>query len=134
MSRNGVLDVLVLGDPAPLHGLIDGVRVIDGTNVTTRFDSATDTWAVTSADGEELTAHTLIGTAASNDDAVARHGIPNRFHIPGPHTHRQARYVARLIDALRRSGASRIESRSPRLRVHPVLPTRGSHGSTSPDR
>lgn len=33
--------------------------------------------------------------------------------------------MARLIDALRRSGASRIESRSPRLRVHRLLPTRG---------
>nr|WP_046286107.1 DUF4873 domain-containing protein [Mycobacterium sp. UM_NZ2] len=125
MSRNDVLDVVVLGDPTPLHGLIDGVRAVDATGVTTRFDSGTDTWTVTTADGEELTARTLIGTAASTDDAVARHGVPNRFHIPGPHTHRQARYVARLVDALRRSGASRIESRSPRLRVHPVLPTRG---------
>ncbi|UVO12179.1 DUF4873 domain-containing protein [Mycobacterium sp. SVM_VP21] len=125
MSRNGVLDVVVLGNPAPLRGLIDGVRAVDATNVTTRFDSGTDTWTVTTTDGEELTARTLIGTAASTDDAVARHGVPNRFHIPGPHTHRQARYVARLIDALRRSGASRIESRSPRLRVHPLLPTRG---------
>ncbi|QZA08618.1 DUF4873 domain-containing protein [Mycolicibacter heraklionensis] len=125
MSRNGVLDVVVLGDPALLHGLIDGVRAVDPANVTTRFDSATDTWTVTTADGQELTARTLIGTAASTDDAVARHGVPNRFQVPGPHTRRQARYVARLIDALRRSGASRIESRSPRLRVHRLLPTRG---------
>lgn|GEM_PF-1525729 len=125
MSRNGVLDVVVLGDPARLHGLIDGVRAVEATNVTTRFDSGTDTWTVTTAEGEELTARTLIGTAASTDDAVARHGVPNRFHIPGPHTRRQARYVARLINALRRSGASRIESRSPRLRVHSLLPTRG---------
>lgn len=125
MSRNGVLDVVVLGDPALLHGLIDGVRAVDPANVTTRFDSGTDTWTVTTADGQELTARTLIGTAASTDDAVARHGVPNRFQVPGPHTRRQARYVARLIDALRRSGASRIESRSPRLRVHRLLPTRG---------
>lgn len=125
MSRNGVLDVVVLGDPTRLHGLIDDVRAVDATNATTRFDSGTDTWTVRTADGEELTARTLIGTAASTDDAVARHGLPNRFQIPGPHTRRQARYVAGIIDALRRSGASRIESRSPRLRVHPVLPTRG---------
>ncbi|WP_024443721.1 DUF4873 domain-containing protein [Mycobacterium sp. UM_WGJ] len=125
MSRNGVIDVVVLGDPAPLHGLIDGVRVVDAANVTTRFDSGTDTWTVTTSDGEKLSARALIGTAASTDDAVARHGVPNRFQIPGPHTRRQARYVARLIDALRRSGASRIESRSPRLRVRPLLPTRG---------
>lgn len=125
MSRNGVLDVVVLGDPTRLHGLIDDVRVVDATNVTPRFDSDTDTWTVTTADGEELTARTLIGTAASTDDSVARHGLPNRFQIPGPHTRRQARYVAGIIDALRRSGASRIESRSPRLRVHPLLPTRG---------
>lgn len=121
----GVLDVVVLGDPARLHGLIDDARVVDRADVTTRFDSGTDTWAVTTAEGEELTTRALIDTTASPDDTVATHGVPNRFRIPGPHTRRQARYVARLIDGLRRSGASRIESRSPRLRVHPLLPTRG---------
>lgn len=125
MSHPDVLDVVVLGDPAPLHGLIDSARAVDAANVTTRFDSATDTWTVTTADGEQLRARTLVGTAASADGVVARHGIPNRFQIPGPHTRRQARYVARVIDGLRRSGASRVESRAPRLRVHPLLPTRG---------
>ncbi|NDJ89644.1 DUF4873 domain-containing protein [Mycolicibacter kumamotonensis] len=127
MSGNGILDVLVLGDPARLHGLFDGARIVDpaGGDVTTRFDSADETWAVTTTDGEVLTARVIIDAIASPDDVVAVHGRPNRFAIPGPHTRRQARYVARLIEGLQRSGASRIESRSPRLRVHPVLPTRG---------
>lgn len=127
MSRTDILDVVVLGDPARLHGLIDGARVVDpGTGkVVTRFDSDTDTWTVTTPDGEALTARALIDTTASPDGVVAAHGIPNRFRIPGPHTRRQAHYVARLIDGLQRSGSSRIESRSPRVRVRRWLPTRG---------
>jgi hypothetical protein len=127
VSHSDILDVVVLGDPARLHGLLDGARVIDpaGTDVTTRFDSAEETWAVTTADGAVLTARVIIDATTSRDDVVAAHGTPNRFRIPGPHTRRQARYVARLVESMQRSGASRIESRSPRLRVHPVLPTRG---------
>ncbi|BBY34449.1 DUF4873 domain-containing protein [Mycolicibacter minnesotensis] len=125
MSASGVLEVLVLGDSARLHGVIPGTRALDPATVSTRFDSDTDTWTVTTGSGEQLIARTLISTAESTDAVVARHGVPNRFQLPGPHTRRQARYVARLIDNLRRSGASRIESRAPRLRVHPFLPTRG---------
>lgn len=125
MTRTGVLAVVVLGDPAPLHGLIGATRVVDPAGVTTRFDSDTDTWTLITPEGEVLTARTVIDSAASSHGVVAAHGIPNRFRIPGPHTLRQARYVARLVDGLRRSGASRIESRSPRLRVHPLLGTRG---------
>ena len=125
MTRTGVLDVVVLGDPARLHGLIDGIHAVDPAGVTTRFDSRTDTWTVTTQTGEVLTVRALIDTAESSDDVVATHGVPNRFRIPGPHTRRQARYVAGLVDALRRSGASRVESRSPRIRVRQLLPTRG---------
>lgn len=116
-------DVIVLGDPARLHGLLDGALAV-ASATRTRFDSDTETWTVTTADGD-VTARILIDAVASADDVVATHGIPNRFRIPGPHTRRQARYVARLITGLRRSGAARIESRSPRLRVRPLLPTRG---------
>lgn len=127
MSHTGILDVVVLGNPAHLHGLLDGVRVIDPGmgDVTTRFDSAEDTWTVTTADGEALTARVIIDATASSDGVVAAHGTPNRFRIPGPHSRRQARYVARLVDGLQRSGASRIEARPARVRVHPLLPTRG---------
>ena len=116
-------DVIVLGDPGRLHGLLDGAVAV-GSAASTRFNSDTETWTVMAADGE-LTARVLIDATASADGVVAVHGIPNRFGIPGPHTRRQARYVARLIDGLRRSGAARIESRPPRLRVRPLLPTRG---------
>lgn len=118
-------DVVVLGDPARLHGLVEHARVVDPA-AQTRFDSATETWAVTAPDGEVVTARVLIDATASADGVVAAHGIPNRFRIPGPHTRRQARYVARLVDVMQRSGVGRIESRSPRLRVHPLLPTRGA--------
>jgi len=121
---SGVLDVIVLGDPARLHGLIGSSRVVDPA-ATTRFDSTDDTWTVTVPGGEVLRARVLIDATASPDDVVASHGVPNRFRIPGPHTRRQARYVARLVDGLQRSGAGRIEARPARVRVHPLLPTRG---------
>lgn len=124
MSRTGILDVVALGDPARLHGLIDVARVVDPA-ATTRFDGNTDTWMVIAPDGEQLAARVLIDTTASPDGVVAAHGSPNRFRIPGPHTRRQARYVARVVDGLQRSGASRIESCSPRLRVRALLPNRG---------
>ena len=124
MSHNSLCDVIVVGDPVRLHGLISGCRTVDPT-AATRFDNATDTWTVATPDGEVVSARVIIDATPSADDAVARHGVPNRFRIPGPHTHRQARYVARLIDGLRRSGAGRIEARSPRLRVRSLLPTRG---------
>lgn len=124
MSRTDIHDVVVLGDPARLHGLIDGTSAVDQGAVT-RFDSGTDTWTVTAPDGEALTARALIDTTPSPDGVIAAHGMPNRFRIPGPHTRRQARYVAGLIDGLRRSGASRIECRSSRMRVRRWLPTRG---------
>lgn len=118
------VDVVVLGDPARLYGLLDGARVVDPA-ATARFDSAGDTWTVTGPDGEVISARVLIDATASPDDVVATHGVPNRFRIPGPHTRRQARYVARLVDGLRRSGASRIEARPARVRVRRYLPTRG---------
>lgn len=124
MTPTGVCDVLVLGDPARLHGLIGDHRAVESA-ATARFDNATDTWAVTTTDGELLTARVVIDTTAAADGVVAAHGVPNRFRIPGPHTRRQARYVARLIDGFTRSGASRIESRSSRLRVRSLPGTRG---------
>ena len=117
-----VLDVLILGDPARAPGL-HYAGVVDA-GATTEFDSATDTWTVTTPSGDRLTARVLVDVTTSGDDLVAAHGTPNRFRIPGPHTRRQARYVAKVLSGLRRSGASRIEARS-RVRVRPLLPTRG---------
>lgn len=124
MSPSDILEVIVLGDSARLHGLFDGARIVEAA-AATRFDSADDTWTVTTTDGEVLTARVIVDATASSDDVVAAHGTPNRFRITGPHTRRQARYVARLLNGLQRSGASRIEARPPRVRVHALLPTRG---------
>lgn len=116
-------DVIVLGDPARTHGLLGRYRVAESA-VSTRFDNSTDTWTVTTAHGQQLTGRIVVDAAPSGDDTVAAHGAPNRFRIPGPHTYRQARYVARVIDGLRRSDTTRVEAHS-RITVHPVLPTRG---------
>ncbi|MEZ0363876.1 DUF4873 domain-containing protein [Mycobacterium sp. pUA109] len=115
--------VLVIGDPGRLRGLL-GYDTAVPSAATTRFDNRTDTWTVTTADGQTRTARILVDTTESNDEVVAVHGVPNHFRIPGPHTDRQARYVAGCLDAVRRGGATRIEARS-RIRVHRRLPTRG---------
>lgn len=115
--------VVVLGDPARLHGRLTGYRAAAADSATD-FDSATDTWTVRTPDGAVLSARVLIDARPSADDLIAAHGSPNLFRIPGPHTGRQARYVARLVRGLQRSGAGRIEAHG-RVRVHPVLPTRG---------
>lgn len=116
-------DIVIIGDPGRAHGCFRHTAVIHDA-ATTRFDNSTDTWTVTTAAGQTLTARVLVDTAPGDDDAVAVHGVPNHFRIPGPHTARQARYVAGCINGLRRSGSTRIEALS-RVRVHRLLPTRG---------
>lgn len=119
----GVVDAIVLGDPSRVHGQLSNF-IVAPTAVAKQFDNDADTWTVTTADGQTLTGRLLINTTPGNDDVVAAHGVPNYFRIPGPHTPRQARYVAGLIDGLHRSRSTRIEARS-RVRVHRLLPTRG---------
>jgi hypothetical protein len=115
--------LVVIGDPAPTHGRLSSYTVAPAA-AATRFDNDTDTWTVTTTEGRALTGRVVVNTAAGDDDVVAVHGIPNYFRIPGPHTARQAGYVARLLNGLCRSGSTRIEARS-RVRVHRLLPTRG---------
>ncbi|BBY56628.1 DUF4873 domain-containing protein [Mycolicibacillus koreensis] len=121
-----VATVTVVGDPDRLHGLIT-VDHVAPAGAHTRFDSATDTWTV-GTDGDDTAAshrtRLVIDTTPAGEDLVAVHGIPNYFRVPGPHTRRQAAYVARLVAAVRAGGAERIEARS-RVRVHRRLPTRG---------
>ncbi|HEX7323080.1 MAG TPA: DUF4873 domain-containing protein [Mycobacterium sp.] len=118
-----VSDVIVVGEPDRTHERLGKCTVIDAAT-TTRFDNDTDTWTVTATDGSALTGRVVVDTASRGDGAVAIHGVPNYFRIPGPHTARQARYIAGLIDGMRRGGSTRIEARS-RVRVHRLLPTRG---------
>ena len=77
-----------------------------------RFDSTTDTWTVTRADDRTSSARAVIDARRSDDDAVAVHGLPNYFRIPGPHVERQVRYVDRCLELLDRSGYTRMEAKS----------------------
>jgi hypothetical protein len=121
VSDDGV-GVIVIGDPARLHGRLGDYTVAHHATAK-RFDTDTDTWTVTTADGQTPAARVLVDATARDDDVVAAHAIPNCFRIPGPHTDRQARYVAGCLEAFRRSGSTRIEARA-RVRVHRLLPTR----------
>ncbi|HET9875878.1 MAG TPA: DUF4873 domain-containing protein [Mycobacterium sp.] len=126
MSGNDIHDVagvVVIGDPTRTHGQLSRYTPTP-TVAAKRFDNGTDTWTVTTADGQTLTGRVVVNTNPSDDHIVAAHGIPNYFRIPGPHTARQARYVARLIDRMHRTGSTRIEARAT-VRVHRLLPTRG---------
>ncbi len=123
VSAPPVATVTVLGDPDRLHGLLT-VDHVAPADAVTRFDSATDTWTVTAGDAPQHRTRLVVDTTPGGADVVATHGIPNHFRVPGPHTRRQAAYVARLVAAVRAGGVERIEARS-RVRVHRRLPTRG---------
>ncbi len=93
------------------------VIVIREADVKARFDSATDTWTVTTPDGDINTARTVIKAHRSDDPTIAIHGLPNYFRVPGPDVERQARFVQRCLDLFDRSGATRIEAKS-RIVLH----------------
>ena len=97
---------IVIGD----HGSFPGTVVTDAHHL--RYDDATDMWTVVAPDGRELTARTVIDTRASRDPAVAAHGQPNYFRIPGPDVGRQTRFVARCLDVMDQSGCTRMEAKS----------------------
>lgn len=84
----------------------------DGRFANARFDNATDTWTVTTADGTSSSARAVIDARHSRDDAVAVHGMPNYFRVPGPDVERQIRYVDRCLELLARSGCTRMEAKS----------------------
>lgn len=88
-----------------------------------RFDHDTETWTVTTQNGETESAPVVIDARRSDDPTIAVHGIPNHFRIPGPQVERQTRFVQRCLDLFERSGATRIEAKSRiRLRRWDPLP------------
>jgi hypothetical protein len=92
--------------------ILVSVIVIREGGAKARFDSATDTWTVTTPDGDTETARTVIKVQRSDDPTVAIHGMPNYFRVPGPDVERQTRFVQRCLDMFERSGATRIEAKS----------------------
>lgn len=110
------MSVIVVGGAAPADlGIAEYAVLPDAA--TTRFDVGTETWTVTSADGRTATARIVVDLRASGIPAVASHGVPNYFRIPGPGVRRQARYIARCLRLIERTGATRIEARG-RIVVH----------------
>ena len=115
------MNLIVIGAQLP-----PGLEVIDpallADSASAHFDNATETWTVTSTGGESATAAVVVDARPSGNPAVASHGVPNHFRIPGPHVRRQARYVTRCLRMIERSGAARVEARG-RIVVHPWRPT-----------
>lgn len=96
---------IVIGD----GGSFPGTAVADAHHL--RYDDATDMWTVVTPEGWEVTARTVIDTRASRDPAVADHGQPNYFRIPGPEVGCQARFVARCLAVMAQSGCTRMEAK-----------------------
>lgn len=117
------MSVLVIG-AAPLPGLGVGGCVVLPDIVAARFDGQSETWTVTTNDGRQVSAALVVDARPSRDAILATHGAPNYFRIPGPAVGRQARYVARCLRLVERSGAGRIEAKRPitlrRWRPEPV--------------
>ena len=109
-------------------GAVPGLEVGECTTLaevaSARFDNDAEVWRLTTADGRRATAQIVVDARSSADPAVARHGVPNHFRIPGPDVRAQARYVARCLRLVERTGAARIEARgrvvTHRWRLQPV--------------
>lgn len=118
------MSVIVIGAVPPGLEVADCAVLADKADA--RFDSATETWTVSDSNGATATARILVDARPSEFAAVASHGTPNQFRIPGPNIRRQARYVSRCLGLVERSGAARIEARSTivlrRWRPQPVEP------------
>lgn len=114
------MSVIVLGTPPP--GL-DTTEVLPDDIRAARFDTAAEHWTVTTADGHRHTGGVVVDARPSGDPTIAAHGVPNWFRIPGPDVARQTRYVARCLQLMQRSGASRIEANG-RVVLHRWRPQR----------
>lgn len=110
------MSVIVVGAGVPPELGVGACTVVPGV-AATRFDSATETWTVTTDDGQSVTARVVVDVRPSANPVVAGHGVPNYFRVPGPDAHRQARYVARCLRLIERSGATRVEARG-RIVLH----------------
>jgi len=108
--------LIVIGaqPPAGLQAM-DCTLVADVTD--SRFDNDTETWTVTTPDGNRATAAAVVDTRRSPNPAVAGHGMPNYFRIPGPDVNGQSRYVARCLQVMERSGAARMEAKKARIQA-----------------
>lgn len=84
-----------------------------------RFDNDADCWSATLPDGSAARAHLVVDSRCGPDPAIAVHGLPNRFRIPGPDIAAQTRAVARCLELA--AGIGRIEARS-RIRAHRWYP------------
>lgn len=110
----------MIGPGAPPELGLGGCTVLPDA-ATTHFDNDTETWAVEAGDGQVATARVVVDVRSSANPAVARHGFPNYFRVPGPDVRRQARYVARCLRLMERSGVTRCEARG-RIVVHHWMP------------
>lgn len=118
------MSAIVIG-AAPRELRIGACAVL-ADRASAHFDNATETWTVTASDGSAATAMIVVDARPSPNPAVAGHGVPNYFRIPGPDVRRQARYVIRCLRLVQRTGAARIEARGTivvhRWRPQPVEP------------
>jgi hypothetical protein len=118
------MSVIVIGAAPPGLEVVDCIVLSD--RAAAHFDSATETWTVSDSNGVTATARIVVDARPSAFVAVATHGTPNQFRIPGPDVRRQARYVSRCLRLVERSGAARIEARGTvvlrRWRPQPVEP------------
>lgn len=107
---------------------------VSGT-VAAEFDEATHTWMVGDRSARILIATdgTLpAGTAPAADGlvpylGVAVPGVPNYFLLSGPDTAAQKSYIAKCLDHLDRTGASRIEVRPASQRIFSQRRRAGEH-------
>jgi hypothetical protein len=116
--------VMVDGRPVgvPLHDvlLLRSVEIVDSV-----FDEARHLWTLQTRAGDryDTSIEIVYGEAPVADGmlpylGVAVHGLPNQFFVTGPDVRGQQQYIAACLDAMARTGSTRIEVRRSTQRTY----------------
>jgi hypothetical protein len=116
--------VMVDGRPVgmPLSDVLflRSVEIVDSV-----FDEARHTWTIQTRGGEqyETSVEIAYGEAPVAEGmlpylGVAVHGLPNQFFVTGPDVRGQQQYIAACLNAMARTGSTRIEVRRSTQRIY----------------
>jgi hypothetical protein len=100
--------------------LLRSVDIVDSA-----FDEARHTWTLQTRGGDryETSIEIAYGEAPVAEGmlpylGVAVHGLPNQFFVTGPDVRGQQQYIAACLNAMARTGSSRIEVRRSTQRTY----------------
>ena len=113
-----VFEAIVIGGQSVGLTLSDVMLLRPDEVVGSVFDETGHTWTLQTRAGESHRASVVIAYGEAPSTAgmlpylgVAVHGIPNYFFVTGPDARSQQQYIAECLNAMARTGSTRIEVR-----------------------